>query len=166
MERHREGSVVISASPEEVFAFVDDQSRLSSHMSESSWMMGGGGMTIEMDDAKGQTVGSHIQLSGRVFGIRLFLDEVITRRDPPRQKTWETVGKPKLLVIGSYRMGVEITPDTRGSRLRVFIDYDLPTGSVTHWLGLLFAGVYANWCVTQMLAGASSHFSPSVVAAA
>lgn len=56
MARHREGSVVIYALPDEIFAFVDDQSRLSSHMSESSWMMGGGGMTIEFDDAKGQTV--------------------------------------------------------------------------------------------------------------
>jgi hypothetical protein len=27
-----------------------------------------------------------------VFGVRLFLDEVVTRRDPPFDKVWETVG--------------------------------------------------------------------------
>lgn len=164
--RHRERAVLIPARPEEVFAFVDDQSRLSSHMSESSWMMGGGRMAVELDEAKGRAVGSHIQLSGRVFGIRLFLDEVVARRDPPSDKTWETVGTPRLLVIGAYRMGFEITPDTRGIRLRVFIDYDLPTGWATYWLGLLFGGVYANWCVAQMLSEASRHFGSGVAAGA
>jgi hypothetical protein len=105
-------------------------------------------------------------LSGRVFGVRLFLDEVVTRRNPPFDKVWETVGSPRLLVIRAYRMGVQITPENGRSRLRVFIDYDLPTGWATYWLGLLFGGVYANWCVAQMLAGACRHFSPGVVAAA
>lgn len=77
--RHYEGSVVISASPESIFAFIDDHSRFSSHMSQ-----------------------------------------------------W---------------------PEQRGSRLRVFIDYELPNGWLTYWLGLLFGGLYAKWCVKQMLAG-------------
>ena len=156
--RHRESSVFINAPPEDVFAFVDDHSRFSSHMSQSSWMMGGGRMLVDVDAAKGQAVGSHISLSGRVFGVRLFLDEVVTRRDPPTEKVWETAGTPRLLVIGSYRMGIDIRPESRGSRLRVFIDYDLPTGWMS-WLGLLFGGFYAGWCVEQMLAGTSAHFN-------
>lgn len=101
-----------------------------------------------------------------MFGVRLFLDEVVTRRDPPREKTWETTGTPRLLVIGKYRMGFQITPDKPGSRLRVFIDYDLPTGWVTYWLGRLFGGTYAKWCVAEMLSGAARHFSTDFVAAA
>jgi len=69
--RHLESSVFIDASPKHVFDFVDDHSRFSSHMSESSWMMGGGRMSLEVDEAKGQAPGSHIRLSGRVFGIPL-----------------------------------------------------------------------------------------------
>ena len=166
MPRHHEGVVAIAASPEDVFAFADDQSRLSSHMSQSSWMMGGGRMSVDFDEAKGQAVGSHIELSGRVFGIRLFLDEMVTRRDPPREKTWQTVGTPRLLVIGNYRMGFQVTPASSGSRLRVFIDYDLPTGWLTRSLGRLFGDVYAKWCVAQMLSAVSRHFSPRVAAAA
>ena len=153
--RHKEGSVLIAASPEIVFAYVDDHSHLSSHMSESSWMMGGGGMGVELDAAKGQAVGSHIRLSGNVFGIRLFLDEVVTRRNPRREKVWETVGPPRLLVIGSYSMGLELKRENSNSRLRVFIDYDLPTGRAAWWLGRLFGGTYATWCVDQMLEGPS-----------
>ncbi len=151
--RHHEREEFVAAVPEEVFAFVDNHERFSSHMSESSWMMGGGHMSVELDDAKGQAVGSHIRLSGRVFGIGLDLDEVVTRREPPTEKVWATVGAPRLLVIGEYEMGVGIAPEAGGSRVKVFIDYQLPTGWVTYWLGRLFGRFYAKWCVDQMLAG-------------
>ena len=150
---HAERSAFVNAPPEQVFAFVDDHSRLSSHMSESSWMMGGGYMSVELDEAKGRALGSRIRLSGRVFGVPLHLDEVVTRRDPPNNKVWETVGEPRLLVIGAYSMGAQIAPERGGSRLQVFIDYKLPGGLVTHWLGWLFGPLYARWCVDQMLTG-------------
>ena len=156
--RHQEAVVSLQASPDAVFAFVDDHSRLSSHMNRSSWMLGGGQMRIEIDEQKGQVVGSHIRLSGRVFGFRLFLDEVVTRRNPPHEKVWETVGRPKLLVIGAYRMGMEIGAEPQGTRLRVLIDYDLPSGRIGRLLGLLFGGMYARWCVNQMIDGARAHF--------
>ena len=163
--RHFESSAFINASPEHVFAFVDDHSRFSSHMNESSWMMGGGRMSVELDELKGQAVGSHIRLSGRVFGASLYLDEVVTRRDPPTNKVWETVGAPRLLVIGAYSMGVQITPERGGTRLRVFIDYRLPDGPVTYWLGWLFGGLYARWCVDQMLSGVVKQLVPHAAAA-
>ena len=156
--QHKEGSVLIPASAEVVFAYVDDHSRLSSHMSQSSWMMGGGRMGVELDAGKGQAVGSHIRLRGNVFGIPLFVDEVVRRRNPPSEKIWETVGTPRLLVIGSYRMGLDVKPANGKSRLRVFIDYDLPIDRPTRWLGRLFGGMYARWCIDQMLEGPSKHF--------
>ena len=122
-------------------------------------------MSIETDDAKGQGVGSHIRMGGRVFGLRIFLDEVVIRRDPPQHKAWETVGVPKLLIIGSYRMGFDIRPSNGGSDLRVFIDYDLPTGSISHWLGRLLADWYAKWCVDQMLAAPVAAFASNRIAA-
>lgn len=163
--RHWESSAFINASPEDVFAFVDDHSRFSSHMSESSWMMGGGHMVVELDEANGQAVGSHIRLGGRIFGVSLYLDEVVTRRDPPTNKEWETVGAPRLLVIGAYSMGVQVTPEPGGSRLRVFIDYRLPDGRVTRWLGWLFGRLYARWCVDQMLTGVVKQLVPRAAAA-
>lgn len=164
--RHYDRTVLIPAPPEQVFAFVDDDSRLACHMSASSLMMGGGRMSVDVDETKGQAVGSHIRLSGRVFGMQLFLDEIVVRRDPPSIKVWETVGTPRLFVIGAYRMGIQITPAAGGSRLRVFIEYDFPTGWAMYCLGRLFGGMYARWCVAQMLSGASSHFARKATAAA
>ncbi len=154
--RHYEESVPIQAAPKTLFAFVDNHSHLSSHMGRSSWMMGGGRMKTETDEGRGRTVGSHIRMSGNVLGIKLFLDEVIIQREPPRLKVWETIGTPRLLVIGQYRMGLEISDENGISRLRVFIDYGLPAKNA--WLGKLFGGVYAKWCVRQMLQSAREKF--------
>lgn len=140
--------------PERLFAFADDHARFSSHMSRSSWRMGGGKMEVNVDAGRGQVVGSHIRLSGKVFGIPLSLDEVVSLREPPHRKTWETVGTPRLLVVGPYTMGFEIHPEKGGSRLKVFIDYELP-GKSGRWLGRIFGGAYARWCVRQMLNEAS-----------
>ena len=154
--RHNEDSTQVKATAETVFAYIDDYSNLSSHMTEPSWMLGGGSMNYSFDEGHGQKVGSHIRLSGKAFGIKLFLDEVITRYEPPRLKIWETVGSLRLIVIGHYRMGVEVEPQGNISFLRVYIDYDSPAKNA--WLGRLFGGFYAKWCVQQIIKGTRDHF--------
>lgn len=61
-------------------------------------------INLTVDAGGGRRAGSHIVLRGRVLGIFLYVDEVVTMSEPPRRKAWETVGAPQLLVIGSYRM--------------------------------------------------------------
>lgn len=68
-------------------------------------------------------------------------------------------------MVGPYTIGIQITPENGASRLRVFLDYDLPSGW-TYWLGVLFGGIYARWCVGKMLEGASNHFGVQGAAAA
>ena len=155
--RHYEESVLVPTSPRDLFSYIDDHKSFSSHMGKSSWMMGGGKMDVSVDEGDGRKLGSHIRLKGTAFGLKLSLDEVVACYEPPYLKTWQTVGNPKLLVIGQYGMGIEIKLQNTNSLLRVFIDYDLPTTNT--WLGQLFSGFYAKWCVQQMLKGASAHFT-------
>src|SRR5689334_10749515 len=77
---HFESSVEVAAPPERVFEFLDDPRSLTGHMSESTWQMGGGSMQTEVDDAKGQAVGSKITLTGKVCGVKLYVSEVVTER--------------------------------------------------------------------------------------
>ena len=159
---HRyESSAIVPAPVDRVFAHIDDYARLSSHMSESSWMMGGGKMKFEFDTTRGQAVGSKIRLAGRVFGVQLSLEEIVTERTPPRRKVWETVGEPRLLVIGAYRMGFQLLPHPSGSLLRVFIEYSLPKRAPWRWFGRLFGRYYATWCTQQMIDDAVKHFASS-----
>lgn len=122
-------------------------------------MMAGSRMATSVDDGRGQALGSHIRMSGRVLGLPVALDEVVTVRESPVRKAWETVGDVRLLIVGSYRMNVEIEADGGQSTLRVAIDYDLPRKKA--WLGKLFGRMYAKWCVNQMVGGVQHHFAHS-----
>lgn len=119
-------------------------------------------MRTTFDSGLGQLVGSHIRLSGRVFGVGLYVEEVVTEREPPRRKEWETIGRPNLLVIGDYRMGFEVIPQPNGSQFRVFIDYALPKKAPFRWLGYLFGKSYAKWCTRQMAEGVAAYFEAQV----
>ena len=153
-----ESNGLVQSPMDQVFAHIDDHTRLSSHMSEPSWRTGGGRMETELDEGRGQKVGSRIRLSGRVFGVELSVEEIVTERNPPRRKVWETTGAPKLLVIGHYRMGFELSPQGNVSMLRVFIEYALPERGLARWLGRLFGRYYARWCTQQMVDDAVKHF--------
>jgi hypothetical protein len=157
--RHEERSVTINAPTEQVFAALDDHTRLSSHMSEPSWRMGGGSMETVVDAGRGQSIGSHIILQGRVFGVRLFVEEIVTVREPPNRKVWTTIGAPRLVVIGPYQMSFEVAPHAAGAQLRVAIDYDLPPSGVGRLLGWIFGGAYARWCVRRMTSDAARLFA-------
>ena len=165
MKRHMEASAHVAAEPHRVFALLDDQTRLAEHMGKPSLMMGGGKMTYELDEQKGQAVGSHIRMGGSAFGLRLFLDEVVTERIPPRRKVWQTVGTPRLVVIGTYEMGFELTGADAGSALRVWIDYDLPPRGLGRFVPAL-GDAYARWCVKQMASDAVRAFGRLASAAA
>src|SRR5574338_477605 len=157
-QHHFESRTHVAASPDELFLELDDQERLSAHMMKSSAMMAGTRMQFEFDERRGQAVGSRMRLSGKVLGLSLEVIEVVTQHDPPRRKVWETRGEPRLLVIEPYRMGFEIAPDGDGSQLRVFIDYDEPSGP---WrvAGKLLGGAYARRCTRRMAQGAAKQFA-------
>lgn len=161
LPRHFEASAFVPAGLAEVFDHLDDHKRLSAHMSRSSWMMGGGRMQLSFDDQAGRRIGSTIGLSGSVLGIALSVQEVITVREPPYRKTWETIGTPRLLVIDHYRLGFDITPRDGGSMVRVFIDYALPQKGVAWLCGVLLGDYYAKWCARQMLTDVSAAFASS-----
>jgi hypothetical protein len=52
--RLHETTGFVDSSVDRVFAYIDDHTRLSSHMSEPSWRMGWGYMTTELDEGQGQ----------------------------------------------------------------------------------------------------------------
>jgi hypothetical protein len=159
MKRSFEAVVEIAAPPELAFDRLDDQTRLAAHMEQPSAMMGGGRMTYEFDAGRGQAVGSHIKMGGSAFGLSLAVDEVVTERDPPRRKVWRTVGATRLIVVGGYEMGFTLQPVAAGSKLRVWIDYDLAPTAMGRWFGPVLAPFYARWCVGRMASDAAEHFS-------
>ncbi len=157
---HATDSIVEVAAPAEaLFDCLDDQARLGAHMEKPSAMMVGGRMTYQFDQAQGRAVGAVIRMDGNILWLKLFVEEVVVEHNRPVRKTWETRGRPNLLVIGAYRMGFEIEPAGSRQRLRVYINYDHPASRVGRVLAWLFAGAYARWCVTRMTDEALRRFS-------
>ena len=145
-------SVTVKVEASQLFDHLDDQSKLSSHMTRRSPMMGGGRMTYEFDGDRGQAVGSVIRMTGSAFGISLFVEEVVTERVPPLRKRWRTVGTPRLMILESYEMGFDISPDQQSSTIEVWISY------VPRWrkgllgrIARILSAHYARWCVQRML---------------
>lgn len=156
---HVEVTTRVAAGPQQVFHRLDDQKRLAEHMTRPSLMMGGGRMAYVFDAGGGQAVGSRFRMSGHAFGLRLAVDQVVTERDPPRRKRWRTIGEPKLLIIGKYEMGFEVTPAAQGATLRVWIDYDPPG---LRWPGVrVLTEAYARWCVDQIAKDAVQAMGPT-----
>lgn len=157
---HFEHTVDIPADVNTVFDYLDDPARLGAHMRGASWMMAGSHMDYEFDAAHGKARGALIHLSGKLLGLTLAVDEVVSRREPPFRKTWRTVGRPRLLVIGHYEMGFLLEPGDATCRLTVHLTHELPTGG---WrlCGWLLGGLYARWCVRRMANDAARHFATS-----
>ena len=156
---HDESTALARAPADRVFAYLDDPKALAAHMGESSIMMLGSRMSIDIDAGGGCAIGSKIRMHGNMMGIPLSLEEVITERHAPYKKVWETIGTPNLKVMAHYRMGFELTPKVDSSLVRVFIDYRLPANAPGSWLGRLLGGVYARWCTKKMAGDAARHFN-------
>lgn len=152
--RHEESSATIRAAPESVFAFLDTHENIAAHMNRPNWAMLGGSMTTAIDNLAGKAVGSVIRIEGKVLGISLSLAEKIVRHEPPRLKSWETIGIPRLIVIGGYSMGFYIIPAGDGCLVTVYIDYEFPLNRPGQWLGRLLGPAYARWCINRIIEAA------------
>ena len=156
---HHRSAADVDADVIILFALLDDYRRLTGHMEKPSLLMAGATMRVETDALMGQAVGLIIRVAGRVLGMNLAVEEVLTERVPPLHKTWETRGQPRLLVIGAYRMGFTIWPRGDRSHLVVFIDYQLPSRGLAHGLASIFGRAYAAWCTRRMVTDATKAFA-------
>jgi hypothetical protein len=71
----------VSTSAEALFDYMDDHTRIGSHMREPSMMMmPGGRMIYELDARAGRATGSVIKMHGSFLGLPLAVEEVIAVR--------------------------------------------------------------------------------------
>ena len=85
---HHRSEAAVDADARSLFALLDDHRRLAGHMEKPSLMMAGATMQVETDALLGQAIGSLIRITGRVLGLNLMVEEVVTERVPPLRKTW------------------------------------------------------------------------------
>lgn len=143
--------IVIHAAQEDVFSFMDDLSKTGMHMSEKSMMMMGSKLALEHLSGPARGVGAVYHWHGKVMGMRIDITEKITTWIENREKIWETIGRPKIILLGWYRMILKTSAVKEGTLTSLQIDFTPPEGFFYRILYSLFSGWYCNWCLTNML---------------
>jgi hypothetical protein len=76
--------------------------------------------------------------------------ETVVKYVKNKERIWRTIGEPKIIIIGDYEMGFRLTPSHDGTRLKIYISYDLPKPLFGKILGWLLSGWYSKWCLNNM----------------
>ncbi|MBX7109595.1 MAG: hypothetical protein K1X61_13165 [Chitinophagales bacterium] len=71
--------ISIHASPEKVFAFMDDLSKTGMHMRENSMMMMGSKLVLEQLPGPSKGVGATFHWEGKVMGMPIEIIETVTK---------------------------------------------------------------------------------------
>ncbi|HET9431115.1 MAG TPA: hypothetical protein VFO70_08055, partial [Chitinophagaceae bacterium] len=78
----------------------------------------------------------------------------VTKWISGREKVWETIGDPKLIIYSWYRMHLMSLPTLNGAEAELSISYEKPKGIFNKILSFLFADWYCRWCLKHMLGDA------------
>lgn len=144
-------TITIQATPEKVFAQMDDFSKTGMHMSESSMMMMRSKLKLEQLSPNAAGLHAKYRWYGKMTGMTLDFTQVVTKWMPPKLKEWETIGDAQIIIMRWYRMGFETAPATNGTMVTISIAYEPPEGWFYRFLSFLFGGLYCNWCLNNML---------------
>jgi hypothetical protein len=147
---HQTRSILIHASPEKVFAFVDDIHNTGMHMEKSSMPMMGSKMSVEIVSKQNTGLGATYHWVGNVMGLPIDFSETVTDYIPNRLRVWRTIREPKIIIMGSYEMRLSTDPQPEGTLLTIEIDYEYPRPIFWNLVGRLLAGWYGNWCLNNM----------------
>lgn len=147
----RSKSVYIKSTPEKVFARMDDLANTGMHMTKSSMMMMGNKLTLEQTSLNATGIGAKYHWYGKMMGMSMDFSETVTKWEPPRSKEWETFGNARMIIMSWYRIWFNISLAENGSRAEIFISYLPPAQWYNKILSFLFAGLYCNWCLNNML---------------
>ena len=170
-----EAFTTVSSTPRALFGYLGDQANLGSHMEKPSMMMMGGSMRNVFDQDRGRATGSVIRMDGNVLGIGLTVEEVVTAREPPVRKVWETRGIPHLFILGGYLWATKSLrtkgmPGSACSSTTILLNQDWAVQWPSFLLEHTRAAASAGWQRTQQpifdeggLRRLTRHGSPSTL---
>lgn len=127
------------------------------HLSQSFMMMGSK-LTLEQLRGPGKGAGATFHWSGKVMEMPIDITETVTKWIANKEKVWETIGFPRMIILGWYRMSLKLTAVSEGTLTSLQIEYTRPDGWFYKVLSFFFAGWYSRWCLNKMLSGAKKEF--------
>ncbi len=93
-------------------------------------------------------LGSRYRWTGKMLGMYMDFVEEVTKWNPEVEKTWETIGKPRLILYSWYKVQFEIMAIPGGfSRVELSMSYERPAKLFYKVLSYFFA----DWCCRGFL---------------
>jgi len=144
-------TLLINSSPEKVFSYMDDINHTGMHMTKSSMPMFGSKLELKQVSINPTGLDAAHRWFGRIMGFRMDFTVKVTKWIKDKEKMWETIGKPKLIIMAWYRMHLFLTPKDRSTLVELSISYTKPKSFFYRILSFLLAGWYCKWCLQNML---------------
>lgn len=144
-------SIIIHATPELVFAYMDNIGNAGMHMTKNSMPMMGSKLELKQLSENTSGLNSKFRWYGQMLGFTLDFTVVVTKWIKNREKVWETVGEAKMIILQWYRMHLVVLPEGQYTRAELSIVYTKPTNPIFRIIALFLAPMYANWCLNNML---------------
>lgn len=158
----RTRSIVIRASPEHIFAYMDNISNTGMHMMKSSVPMMGSKLALEQLSENPTGLGARFRWHGRMIGLRMDFTVVVTKWIEGKEKVWETVGDAEMIILSWYRMRLLLIPIERATKVELSIDYERPKQLFFSLIAFFLAPLYARWCLKNMLKDTQRSFAEKI----
>jgi hypothetical protein len=142
------------ATPEKVFQTLDDLGVTGMHMTKSSMPMMGSRLNLNFLTANHTGLGSKYRWTGKVMGMIMDFTVEVTKWMEGKEKTWETIGDPKMIIYSWYQMHLVISPSTEGTQAELSISYEKPKAWFNKIICFLLGDWYCRWCLKHMLGDA------------
>ena len=139
------------ATPEKVFQCIDDLGVTGMHMTKSSMPMMGSKLSLNFLTANHTGLGSKYRWTGKVVGMTMDFTVEVTKWVKDKEKIWETIGDPNMIIYSWFRMNLEISTSPNNTQAELSISYEKPKGWLNRFLSFLLADWYCNWCLKHML---------------
>lgn len=155
------------ASAQKVFDCIDDLGVTGMHMTRSSMPMMGGIMDLQFLTDNKTGLQTKYRWTGKVLWMILDFTVVVMKWIKGQEKSWQTEGQAKLIIMSWFRMDLKVEGENESSTANLSISYERPTGFFNRILSFLLADWYSRWCLRNMLNDTEKRlkgiaFSPSV----
>ncbi len=144
-------TTAFSFQPDIVFECLDNLGVTGMHMTKSSTMMMGSKLDLKFLTENHTGLGTKYRWTGKMVGIKMDFTVEVTKWMPGEEKTWETIGDPKLIIYSWYQMHLLLTKIPNGTIAKLSISYERPSGFFYNLISFLFADWYCRWCLKNML---------------
>lgn len=115
--------ILVSASPERVFAFLDDPRKVGAHMQ-------GGGMGVRLQfetlSENFTGVGATHRWHGKAVGMKIDYTTVVEKWTMNKERASHTIGTPKMVIMSGFKMRWNLVPANGGTRIDIDFEYTLP----------------------------------------